>query len=158
MRTHATPSGFATYRRLEMRPGRSRRLRTGAIALTAVTNTLMTRARLVVCSQWNASADPNGARTTRPYVLRGSLHRVSHLTTHRGLNRGHPDAPGPPRRGAPAKHRRRLAANVVVAVAKLAAGLITGCSALLSDAVHSAADSINEVLLSTRQTNMMEAR
>jgi cation diffusion facilitator family transporter len=40
-----------------------------------------------------------------------------------------------------------LAANVVVAAAKLAAGLSTGSGALLAEAVHSAADSINEVLL-----------
>jgi cation diffusion facilitator family transporter len=40
-----------------------------------------------------------------------------------------------------------LAANVVVAAAKLAAGLLSGSSALLAEAVHSAADSINEVLL-----------
>jgi cation diffusion facilitator family transporter len=40
-----------------------------------------------------------------------------------------------------------LAANIVVAVAKLAAGLVTGSSALLAEAVHSAADSINELLL-----------
>lgn len=41
-----------------------------------------------------------------------------------------------------------LAANVVVAGAKLVAGLVTGSTALLSEAIHSAADSINEVLLS----------
>jgi cation diffusion facilitator family transporter len=35
----------------------------------------------------------------------------------------------------------------VIAAAKLVAGLITGSSALLAEAIHSAADSINEVLL-----------
>jgi divalent metal cation (Fe/Co/Zn/Cd) transporter len=40
-----------------------------------------------------------------------------------------------------------LVANVAVAGAKLAAGLITGSSALLAEAAHSAADSVNEVLL-----------
>jgi cation diffusion facilitator family transporter len=40
-----------------------------------------------------------------------------------------------------------LLANVAVAGAKLAAGLITGSSALLAEAAHSAADSVNEVLL-----------
>jgi cation diffusion facilitator family transporter len=40
-----------------------------------------------------------------------------------------------------------LVANVAVAGAKLAAGLITGSSALLAEAAHSAADSTNEVLL-----------
>jgi cation diffusion facilitator family transporter len=40
-----------------------------------------------------------------------------------------------------------LTANVVVAAAKLAAGLVTGSSALLAEAIHSAADSINELLL-----------
>jgi cation diffusion facilitator family transporter len=40
-----------------------------------------------------------------------------------------------------------LVANVAVAAAKLAAGLITGSSALLAEAAHSTADSVNEVLL-----------
>jgi cation diffusion facilitator family transporter len=40
-----------------------------------------------------------------------------------------------------------LLANIVVALAKLAAGLITGSAALLAEAGHSAADSINELLL-----------
>jgi cation diffusion facilitator family transporter len=40
-----------------------------------------------------------------------------------------------------------LTANVLVATAKLAAGLVTGSSALLAEAIHSAADSINELLL-----------
>jgi cation diffusion facilitator family transporter len=40
-----------------------------------------------------------------------------------------------------------FAANLVVAVAKLTAGLITGSAALLAEAAHSVADSNNEVLL-----------
>jgi cation diffusion facilitator family transporter len=40
-----------------------------------------------------------------------------------------------------------LAANLVVALAKLAAGLLTGSAALLAEAGHSFADSLNEVLL-----------
>src|SRR5882724_6551361 len=40
-----------------------------------------------------------------------------------------------------------LVANVAVAAAKLAAGLTTGSSALLAEAAHSTADSVNEVLL-----------
>jgi cation diffusion facilitator family transporter len=40
-----------------------------------------------------------------------------------------------------------LLANVVVGAAKLAAGLITGSAALLAEAGHSAADSVNEMLL-----------
>jgi cation diffusion facilitator family transporter len=40
-----------------------------------------------------------------------------------------------------------LLANVAVAGAKLAAGLTTGSSALLAEAAHSTADSINEVML-----------
>ena len=40
-----------------------------------------------------------------------------------------------------------LLANLVVATAKLAAGLITGSAALLAEAGHSAADSVNELLL-----------
>lgn len=48
-------------------------------------------------------------------------------------------------------HRRTifiaLAGNVVIAVAKLVAGIITGSAAMLSEAGHSFADSINEILL-----------
>jgi cation diffusion facilitator family transporter len=40
-----------------------------------------------------------------------------------------------------------LAANVAVAVAKAVASAITGSSALLAEAIHSVADSVNEVLL-----------
>ena len=40
-----------------------------------------------------------------------------------------------------------FAANLLVAAAKLAAGLITGSAALLAEAAHSFADSTNEVLL-----------
>jgi cation diffusion facilitator family transporter len=40
-----------------------------------------------------------------------------------------------------------LLANLVVAAAKLAAGLTTGSAALLAEAAHSAADSVNELLL-----------
>jgi Cation efflux family len=38
-----------------------------------------------------------------------------------------------------------LAANVGVAVIKLAAGLLTGSAAVLSEAAHSVADTMNEV-------------
>src|SRR5207253_5845035 len=55
-------------------------------------------------------------------------------------------------RNASARERTRvvvvaLAANVLVALAKLAAGLLTGSAALLAEAGHSFADSLNEVLL-----------
>jgi cation diffusion facilitator family transporter len=40
-----------------------------------------------------------------------------------------------------------LAANVVVAAAKLGAGLVTGSSGLLAEAAHSVADSTNELML-----------
>ncbi len=40
-----------------------------------------------------------------------------------------------------------LLANLVVAAAKLGAGLTTGSAALLAEAGHSAADSVNELLL-----------
>src|SRR5437870_6382440 len=55
-------------------------------------------------------------------------------------------------RNASARERTRvvviaLAANVFVALAKLAAGLLTGSAALLAEAGHSFADSLNEVLL-----------
>src|SRR5258707_12071940 len=55
-------------------------------------------------------------------------------------------------RNATASERTRvivvaLAANLVVALAKLAAGVLTGSAALLAEAGHSFADSLNEVLL-----------
>ena len=40
-----------------------------------------------------------------------------------------------------------LLANIVIAVAKLIAGLVSGSSAMLAEAAHSAADSVNEVFL-----------
>src|SRR3954468_5834006 len=40
-----------------------------------------------------------------------------------------------------------LAANVVIAIAKLITGLISGSTALLAEAAHSLADASNEVLL-----------
>lgn len=40
-----------------------------------------------------------------------------------------------------------LAANVVIAAAKLAAGLLTASPAMMSEAAHSVADSVNEVFL-----------
>jgi cation diffusion facilitator family transporter len=40
-----------------------------------------------------------------------------------------------------------LAANVVIAIAKLVAGLLSGSTAMLAEAAHSFADSLNEVLL-----------
>jgi cation diffusion facilitator family transporter len=42
-----------------------------------------------------------------------------------------------------------LAANLVIAVAKLAGGLISGSSAMLAEAAHSLADSMNQVFLLT---------
>src|SRR5215207_6911409 len=43
--------------------------------------------------------------------------------------------------------RIALIANIAIAVAKLVAGLISGSAALLGEAGHSFADSLNEVLL-----------
>jgi divalent metal cation (Fe/Co/Zn/Cd) transporter len=42
-----------------------------------------------------------------------------------------------------------LAANITVAVAKLVGGLLTGSAAMLSEAAHSIADTINELFLLT---------
>ena len=55
-------------------------------------------------------------------------------------------------RNATASERTRvivvaLAANLVVALAKLAAGVLTGSAALFAEAGHSFADSLNQVLL-----------
>jgi divalent metal cation (Fe/Co/Zn/Cd) transporter len=41
------------------------------------------------------------------------------------------------------------AANIVVMAAKLAAGLISGSSAMLAEAAHSAADTLNQAFLLT---------
>ena len=55
------------------------------------------------------------------------------------------------RAGAGAQRRLSVAvaltANLIVAAAKLGAGLLTGSSALLAEAAHSGADSVNQVLL-----------
>src|SRR5438876_8775250 len=40
-----------------------------------------------------------------------------------------------------------LLANIVIAVAKLIAGLASGSTGMLAEAAHSAADSVNEVFL-----------
>src|SRR5438105_15435643 len=55
-------------------------------------------------------------------------------------------------RNATASERTRvivvaLAANLVVALARLAAGVLTGSAALFAEAGHPFADSLNEVLL-----------
>jgi divalent metal cation (Fe/Co/Zn/Cd) transporter len=52
--------------------------------------------------------------------------------------------------GSRSTHRTVLvagAANVVVAAAKLAAGLMTGSSAMLAETAHSVADTLNQELL-----------
>jgi cation diffusion facilitator family transporter len=41
-----------------------------------------------------------------------------------------------------------LLANIVIAIAKLIAGLVSGSTGMLAEAAHSAADSVNEVFLS----------
>ena len=51
------------------------------------------------------------------------------------------------RRGSRVSLIVAFAANLLVAAAKLAAGLITGSAALLAEAAHSGADSTNEILL-----------
>src|SRR6202030_1263911 len=40
-----------------------------------------------------------------------------------------------------------LLANIIIAVAKLIAGLVSGSTGMLAEAAHSAADSVNEVFL-----------
>jgi cation diffusion facilitator family transporter len=61
-------------------------------------------------------------------------------------------APGSSRRANPSTRRTVLvagAANVVVGVAKLTAGLLTGSSAMLAEAAHSVADTLNQAFLLT---------
>jgi cation diffusion facilitator family transporter len=65
----------------------------------------------------------------------------------------------PPQRRSPVALRRAaegesvrtiviaLVANIVIAIAKLIAGVLSGSTALLAEAAHSAADSVNEVFL-----------
>lgn len=60
----------------------------------------------------------------------------------------------PPATGSTSTRRTVLvagAANVVVAVAKLAAGTITGSSAMLAEAAHSVADTLNQAFLPGRR-------
>jgi cation diffusion facilitator family transporter len=61
---------------------------------------------------------------------------------------------GPPKPAAASGETRRTvivsgAANVLVGVIKLAAGLLTGSSAMLAEAAHSAADTLNQAFLLT---------
>jgi cation diffusion facilitator family transporter len=61
-------------------------------------------------------------------------------------------SPGRSRQANPSTRRTVLvagAANVVVGVAKLAAGLLTGSSAMLAEAAHSVADTLNQAFLLT---------
>ncbi|NES16995.1 MULTISPECIES: cation diffusion facilitator family transporter [Micromonospora] len=61
-----------------------------------------------------------------------------------------PDAPTPPAGGETRTTVLvALAANLVIAVAKAAGGAVSGSPALLSEAAHSVADSLNEVFLLT---------
>ena len=98
---------------------------------------------------------PLGGKTTE---LAAS--KLSPMPTERNLPTDHPSVHRSPRPGrslaALRSGRRRdtegsialaLAANVVVAGAKLTVGLAIGSAAMLAEAIHSAADSINEVLL-----------
>ncbi len=52
------------------------------------------------------------------------------------------------------------AANVLVGLAKLAAGILTGSSAMLAEAAHSAADTLDQVflLMSLRQSERPATR
>ncbi|NYI07763.1 cation diffusion facilitator family transporter [Allostreptomyces psammosilenae] len=67
-----------------------------------------------------------------------------------------PPAPRPPG-GGDTVHTRRtvlvaLAANLAIACAKVVGGLVSGSPAMLSEAAHSVADSLNEVFLLTSLT------
>ena len=58
-----------------------------------------------------------------------------------------PAAPEPAEGGTKGTVHVALAANLVIAVAKVVGGVLSGSSALLSEAAHSVADSLNEVFL-----------
>jgi cation diffusion facilitator family transporter len=82
-----------------------------------------------------------------------------------GDDQGVVDDRNPPDSDAASQQRgaviTALVANVVVALAKLVAWLVSGSSALLAEALHSAADSGNEVLLLVgvrRSTRPADAR
>ncbi|MFE6553521.1 cation diffusion facilitator family transporter [Streptomyces sp. NPDC057746] len=67
--------------------------------------------------------------------------------------RGDEARPGPPSRHGSSDRRTRitvlvaLGANLLIAVAKAVGGLFAGSPALLSEAAHSVADSVNEIFL-----------
>jgi divalent metal cation (Fe/Co/Zn/Cd) transporter len=50
-----------------------------------------------------------------------------------------------------------LAANVVLAIAKLVAGLVTGSAALLAEAAHSIADTVDQLALVAEGTSLLRA-
>lgn len=67
---------------------------------------------------------------------------------------GQPDSAGRAHAGDRHKETRRTviiaaAANVIVGLTKLAAGIISGSSSMLAEAAHSAADTLNQVFLLT---------
>lgn len=76
-------------------------------------------------------ADAMSAAQSREFAFRHSAATLRHARS--GANR--------------ANIAFAFASNVVVAAAKLAAGLLTGSSALLAEAAHSGADTVNELLL-----------
>ena len=51
-----------------------------------------------------------------------------------------------------------LAANIVLAIAKLVAGLLTGSAALLAEAAHSIADTIDQLALLWPAVRLLSSR
>jgi cation diffusion facilitator family transporter len=85
---------------------------------------------------------PGGCRLSNPFRTGGGL-------VPRARARS---APVKNRNGHEATRRTVIvagAANVVVGLAKLAAGIMSGSSAMLAEAAHSAADTLNQVFLLT---------
>jgi len=85
---------------------------------------------------------PCGRRLSNPFRTGGGLVPLARARS----------APVKNRNGHEATRRTVIvagAANVVVGLAKLAAGIMSGSSAMLAEAAHSAADTLNQAFLLT---------
>ena len=98
----------------------------------------------------NASSNVRNHNATREEPGSSRAGDASTPARQRRLTRAASDARQPPGTGGQATRRTVIiagAANLLVGVVKLAAGIVSGSSALLAEAAHSAADTLNQGFL-----------